>query len=462
MERRTPIMDALYSVCEDSRARFCMPGHKGDTGFFGGELLKYDVTELTGLDNLMSPHGAIKESQDLHAEFIGASAVHYTTGGSTTGVLAMLSLFAGKKVVFPRGIHISAANAITLFDIRPIYLPSRACDYPALTAVEDVKKTLLENRDAAAVFMTYPNYFGLCSDIASIAGLVHKMGIPLLVDGAHSAHFDYSPLLPLSPSDAGADVWTQSAHKTLPAMNQCACICLGKSSLISSEDIKRSLTKLQTSSPSYLLLASLDYAHAFMRDKGEQELFRVIEEVDVFRDMINKLPLFSIPCIELAENEERDPLKLIIDVSASGHTGMSIKKKLELAGIQVEAADTKNILLLLTVGDTIDMLDILYDELKKIEKTYSRNIYFSPYSLPFATKYSPKHKQYVNIEKVRIERAVGRTSASTVCVFPPAEVVVHAGQQISFEISGYLLEAKRQGYEVIGISDTIDVYGEII
>ncbi len=462
MERRTPIMDALYSVCEDSRARFCMPGHKGDNGFFGGELLNYDVTELCGLDNLMSPHGAIKESQDIHAEFIGASAVHYTTGGSTAGVLAMLSLFAGKKVIFPRGIHISAANAITLFDIRPIYLPSKACDYPAITAVEDVKKALRENRDAAAVFITYPNYFGLCCDIAAIAGLAHKMGLALLVDGAHSAHFDYSPLLPLSPSDAGADVWTQSAHKSLPAMNQCACVCIGKSSLVSSEDVKRSLAKLQTSSPSYLLLASLDYAHAYMRDKGEKELFRIISAADRFRDMISALPLLGCPCIELADNEEQDPLKLIIDVSVSGHTGMSIKKKLELAGIHVEAADTKNILLLLSVGDTQSQLDALYEELTKIEKTYSRNIYFSPYSLPFATKYSPKHKQYAKIDKVRIERAVGRISATTVCVFPPAEVVVHAGQQISFEISGYLLEAKRQGYEVIGISDTIDVYGETI
>ena len=462
MERKTPIMDALYSVCEYTKARFCMPGHKGDTGFFGGELLEYDVTELYGLDNLMSPQGAILQSQDIHAEFIGAAGVHYTTGGSTAGVLAMLSLFAGKKVIFPRGIHISAANAITLFDIRPVYLASKPCDYPALTGVDEIKTALRENKDAAAVFITYPNYFGLCCDISGIAELAHKAGLPLLVDGAHSAHFDFSPLLPLSPADGGADVWTQSTHKTLPAMNQCACVCVGKDSLVSSDIVKRALSKIQTSSPSYVLLASIDYAHAYMRDKGEDELFRIINAADKLRGMINELPLLSCPAIELGENEEKDPLKLIIDVSASGHTGMSVKKKLEYSGIHVEAADTKNILLLLTVGDTQNQLDLLYEELKKIEKTYARNIYFSPYSLPLATKYSPKHKAYCNIEKVRIERAVGRISASTVCVFPPAEVVIHSGQQISFEISGYILEAKRQGYDVIGISDTIDVYRESI
>lgn len=462
MVRKTPIMDALYTVSQDIKARFCMPGHKGDTGFFGGDFLSYDVTELSGLDNLMSPEGPILESQQLHADFIGAGSVHYTTGGSTAGVLSMLSLFSGRKVIFPRGIHASAANAIVMFGIRPVYLPSKACDYPALTTPEEIRTALRENKDASAVFITYPNYFGLCCDISGIAEISHRTGVPLLVDGAHSAHFDFSALLPLSPSDAGADIWTQSAHKTLPAMNQCACLCVGKKSLIDDGAAKRALSKLQTSSPSYLLLASLDYAHAYMRDKGEKELFRIISMTDRFREKLNKLPLVSCIIPELNRNEEYDPLKLIIDVSKSGHTGMAVKKKLEAAGIHVEAADTKNLLLILSVADTASQLDMLFDELSGLVKTYSRSIYFSPYSLPHATKYSPKHKQYGNIERVRIERSVGKTSAVTVCVFPPAEVVVHAGQKISFEMAGYMLEAKRQGYDVIGVSDTIEVYGETI
>ena len=184
MDRQTPIMDALHSVCFDSKARFCMPGHKGDTGFFGGDMLRLDITELPGVDNLLAPSGAIKQSQELHADFIGACEVHYTTGGSTAGVLAMLSLFGGKKVIFARGVHASAANAIVMFDIKPVYLPSLACDYPSVTSLEAVKTALKENRDAAAVFIVYPNYFGLCCDIMGISALAHKAGIALVVDGA--------------------------------------------------------------------------------------------------------------------------------------------------------------------------------------------------------------------------------------------------------------------------------------
>ena len=350
-----------------------------------------------------------------------------------------------------------------MFDIKPVYLPSLACDYPSVTSLEAVKTALKENRDAAAVFIVYPNYFGLCCDIMGISALAHKAGIALVVDGAHSAHFAYSPLLPLCPADAGADVWTQSTHKTLPAMNQCACVCVGENSLVSTALLKRALTRVQSTSPSYPLLASIDYAHAFMREKGEQELFRIISVAERFVDMVDKLPHISCPKIAMGEGEERDPLKLIIDVSKTGLKGMAVSKRLAAVGIHVEAADTNNILLLLSVCDTAAQLNLLYQELFGIEKVYGKNIYFSPYSLPHATKYSQKFKFYDNIEKVRVERAVGRVCASTVCVFPPAEVVVHAGQLISFEMAGYILEAKRQGFGVFGIGeDGIDVYGESV
>ena len=461
MERQTPIMDAIYSVCEDSAARFCMPGHKGDTGFFGGDMLKFDITELPGTDNLLAPSGAIKKSEQLHADYIGAEQVHYTTGGSTAGVHAMLSLFCGKKVIFARGVHASVANAIVMFAITPVYLPSEACDYPSVTSAQAIKIALKKNKDAAAVFIVYPNYFGLCCDIAGIEQIAHKAGTALVVDGAHSAHFAYSSLLPISPADAGADIWTQSTHKTLPAMNQCACVCIGKASLISGERVKRALTKVQTTSPSYLLLCSIDYAHGYMRELGERELFRIISAAERFVQVVNILPLFSIPKIAISVGEGIDPLKIIIDVSKTGLSGMTVKKRLAAQGIHVEAADTNNILLLLSVGDTAAHLDLLYQELSRIERVYGKSIYFSPYSLPNATKYSQKFKFCDNIEKVRIERATGRVCAATVCVFPPAEVVVHAGQLISFEMAGYILEAKRQGFEVFGISeDGIEVYEE--
>lgn len=461
MGRQTPILDALNNVCGGAAAMFCMPGHKGDTGFFCGDALAFDITELPGADNLLAPEGAIADSQRLHAEFIDVQAAYYTTGGSTAGVLAMLWLFRGKKVIFPRGVHLSAANAIFMFGITPVYLNAPPSDYPAVVSAEDIKAALHTHRDAAAVFILYPNYFGLCCDIEAIALAAHRAGVPLLVDAAHAAHFVYSPLLPLAPSHSGADLWTESAHKTLPAMNQCACLCVGRESLIDTYEAKQALSMFQTTSPSYLLLGSLDYANAYMRDKGEQELFRIISLVRRFEETVNSIPGFSCAEIPGSDIADKDALKMIIDVSGTGHTGMSVKTLLAEQGIHAEAADMRNILLMLSVGNTSAHLETLHEALKSIDKIRSSGIYFSPYSMPEATKYSQNPRFWGNIETVRIEQSAGRISAAAAGVYPPAEVVIQRGQVMSYEIAGYLLEAKRQGFDVFGIEgDSIRVYRE--
>lgn len=461
MERKTPILDSLYGICGAAAVRLCMPGHKGDPGYFCGDALKFDITELPGADNLLAPEGAIAASQRLHADFIDAEAAYYTTGGSTAGVLAMLWLFRGKKVIFPRGIHLSAANAVFMFGVTPVYLSSPPSDYPPVVNVEDIKAALRAHRDAAAVFIVYPNYFGLCCDIEAAVQAAHKAGIPLLVDAAHAAHFVYSPLLPLAPSYAGADIWTESAHKTLPAMSQCACLCVGRNSLIDKHEAKQALSMFQTTSPSYLLLGSLDYAHAYMRGEGEQELFRIINLGKRFEETISALPGFFCPEIPGNETADKDALKMVIDVSGTGHTGMSVSDMLAKQGICVEAADMRNILLMLSAGNTSADLEALYEALKGIEKVRSGGIYFSPYGMPEATKYSQNSRGWSNIETVRLEQSIGRISAAAAGVYPPAEAVIQRGQVISYEIAGYLLEARRQGFSVFGIEgDSIRVYRE--
>ena len=461
MNRQTPIMDAMSKVCDNARVRLCMPGHKGDTGYFGGQLLWCDITELPGADNLLKPTGAIRESQTLHADFIGADAVAYTTGGSTAGITAMLSLFRGKKVIFPRGVHVSASNSVFTHGIIPVYLESAPSDYPCVVRPDDIRNALKTHRDAAAVFITYPNYFGLCADIEEIAGIAHRAGIPLLVDAAHGAHFAFSSMLPKSPGIAGADIWVESTHKMLPAMNQCACLCVGRKSRINKEDAVRAMSCFQSTSPSYVLLGSMDYAHAYMRDKGEQELFRVISLARRFEELVGLVPGFHCPEIRMPDMADKDPLKIVIDVSGSGHTGLMAKSMLARQGIHAEAADMKNVLLMLSPGTTADHLDGLYEALKDIERIQKNHVYYSPYSMPKPTKYSQNSRFWGNIEKVRIERAAGLISASTAGVYPPAEVVVARGQQITFEIAGYLLEASRQGFDVFGIDgDSIWVYKE--
>ena len=457
-ERQTPIMNALHAVGGGAKVRLCMPGHKGDTGFFGGELLRCDITELPGADNLLCPAGAIAESEALHAQFVGAQAAFFTTNGSTAGNLAMLSLMRGKKVIFPRGVHLSIANAISMFAITPVFLDAAPCDYPAVVRVEDVRAALKLHRDAAAVFVTYPNYFGLCCDIAAIASAAHRAGVPLLVDAAHAAHFAYSPLMPVYPAAAGADIWTESAHKTLPAMNQCACVLVGRESLIDTALVRQAVSMVQTTSPSYLLLGSMDYAYAYMRDKGAEEIERVVRLADRFNEAVSTIPGCACPQMP---GVVRDPLKVIVDVSGTGYTGLSMKEELAEQGIHVETADMRNMLLLLSVGDTAQELDIFRRVLAQMPRIRGKNIYFSPYSLPAFTKYSQSSWFWGNIEKVRIERSAGLICAGAAGVYPPGEAVLLRGQQISYEIAGYLLEARRQGFDLFGVEDDcIRVYRE--
>jgi len=460
-DRQTPIMDALHKVAGGALVRLCMPGHKGDTGFFGGEMLRCDITELPGADNLLCPDGPIAASEALHAAYVGADAAYFTTNGSTAGNLAMLSMFRGKKMIFPRGVHLSVANAISMFAISPVFLDSAPCDYPAVMSAEAVRTALKAHRDVSAVFVTYPNYFGLCCDLPAIAAAARRAGAALVVDAAHAAHFAYSPLMPAYPAQAGADIWVESAHKTLPAMNQCACVCVGKDSLIDKTTVRQALSLTQTTSPSYVLLCSMDYAYAYMRDKGEEELARVVRLAERLTDAINALP--GCACPEIPGAAVRDPLKVVADVSGTGYTGLAMRDALAEQGIHVEAADLKSLLLLLTVGDTASQLDVFRRALAQMPHIRGKSLYFSPYSLPAFTKYSQSSWFWGNIEKVRIERSVGLISAVAAGVYPPGEAVLLRGQQISYETSGYLLEAKRQGLSLFGVEgDSIRVYRERI
>lgn len=461
MERKTPVMDAVALICGGARVRFTMPGHKGDAGFFGGDMLACDITELPGADNLLKPTGAILESQRLHAQYIGAAAAFFTTGGATAGILSMLSLFRGKKVIFPRGVHLSAANGISMHGVTPVFLDAAPSDYPAVMDASALREALRIHRDADAVFVTYPNYFGLCCDIEEIAKAAHRAGIPLLVDAAHAAHFAYSPMLPVSPARAGADIWTESAHKTLPAMNQCACLCVGQGALVDARAAKAALSEIQTTSPSYILLSSLDYALAYMRDKGEQEIYRVTSLIQRFEELVASLPGFACPDMRHTGVIARDPLKCVIDVSGTGHTGLTIKAMLAREGIHVEAADMKHIMLMLSPGNTAAHLDRLYESLRRTERIRGRSLFFSPYSMPAPTKYPSGARSPGPVEKLRLERAPGRVSACCAGVYPPGEAVVMRGQPISYETAGYLIEANRQGFELFGVEDTsIYVYKE--
>ena len=193
MQSNTPIADMVAEFAGRDTARFHMPGHKGDPSFFGGEMLKGDITELSGTDTLFNPSGVIGEAQALHAKRVGAKHSFFLVNGASAGVAAMLLAAAaeGDRVIFARDVHISAVNAMALSGIEPVFIPvsDGKKGLPGCVTVGTVKKAINDNPDAKAVFLTYPNYYGMCCDIGKIAQAVHAKNMLLLVDGAHSAHF---------------------------------------------------------------------------------------------------------------------------------------------------------------------------------------------------------------------------------------------------------------------------------
>ncbi|MDR0491449.1 MAG: aminotransferase class I/II-fold pyridoxal phosphate-dependent enzyme, partial [Oscillospiraceae bacterium] len=239
-----------------------MPGHKRNADFSSGLPYNIDITEISGFDDLHEPRGVLRDTSRLAASIYGSDRAFMLINGSTVGILAAIGALAkrGEKVLVAKYSHRSVHNAITLFGLNPVYLKQEtdetsgvACDI----AATDVELSLQTNPDIKLVVVTSPTYEGVISDIHSIAATVHRRGLPLLVDSAHGAHLGFSPMFRHSAVGADADVVVMSLHKTLPALTQCSLLHVS-GNLADADEIARMLCVLQTSSPSYVLMASID------------------------------------------------------------------------------------------------------------------------------------------------------------------------------------------------------------
>lgn len=462
MERETPVLNMIKEYIANNSLRFHMPGHKGDAGFFGGELLKGDITELEISDNLLNPQGVIQTLQELHAERIGAGLSFASVNGSSAGVLAMIlsAVREGDKILMARDIHLSAANALILSGAQPVFIDIEIdplTGLPGVLSADSVRDAIMQNPDAKAVFLTYPNYFGLCADLEAICEAAHDAGLPVLVDAAHSAHFAYSPLLPASCAECNADIWTESLHKTLPAMNQTAMLNIGSDSLIEPEKVKFYLNIFTTTSPSYILLASADYASAYMEEKGNYELYRVVSLLENCIEKINAIKGLNCVGMEIlgrANIADKDVLKLVIDVSGRNISGLVAKKALEEMGIFIETADLKHILLIFTVADQPSVFETLILGLSNLPEGIHYKYAFSPYELPeMEFRMTPKQAVQEKSYQMPLNMAAGFISSRTAGVYPPGVPCLLPGQLINRDVVDYIEKALSYGFDVFGLED---------
>ncbi len=347
MTQRRPIVDALIRFQKRQPFSFHVPGHKH--GVLSGlpeeiqSALSYDLTELTGLDDLHYPKEIIQDAQHLLAEAYNAKQSFFLVNGSTVGNLAMIyaACREGDKVIVQRNSHKSIFHALELARVQPVYVSpqwDKESMTAALVSLKAIAAAIAAYPEAKAVILTYPNYYGIVSEeLAAIIALCHEKDIAVLVDEAHGAHFQIGAPFPVSALALGADVVVQSAHKTLPAMTMGSFLHVG-SNRVSVKRIQKYLRMFQSSSPSYLILASLDDARAHLQNFSLPDIRSFNEKRERFLSSLRMIP-------QLLVIESDDPLKIILRVNH--HSGYQLKQKLEQVGIEVELADLFQVLLIL-------------------------------------------------------------------------------------------------------------------
>jgi len=468
MQLDLPIVDALKSYLRQEILPFHMPGHIGGRGFdpdFANNILQMDLTELPGLDDLHAPCGIIKRAQELASVAFGSDNTFFLVNGSTAGIHAMIAgtLNPKDKLIIPRNCHRSVAASLALFDITPIYIQNEY-DFKSNLVLpispSQVESALERHPDAKGVLVINPDYYGLCGHIEVIEKLVHSRDKLLLVDEAHGAHFNFHSKLPVSASKAGADVWVQSAHKTLPALTQSGYLHI-KGKRVCKDRIFRMLSLIQTSSPSYMIMASLDSARGFMKEYGEVKLSDLIKSLKSITSYIkNRWGEEVVPAYRNSANiAATDPTRLVIDISRTGLTGHSVFELFRDNKIEPEMADFLRVVFICSVTHNEDMFDFLQEKIDLIFKLPKRKQVSLPafrYSAELPQQIiSPKEAMNSIIENVPLKECTGRVCAQAVGAYPPGIPLFYPGELIDEQGIENLLAIKESGGLIFGMDSDL-------
>jgi arginine decarboxylase len=480
-QSQAPIVDALREWVSKSHAPFYTPGHKRGIGMnpllkdrWGAQIFGWDLPELPGLDNLHAPSGVIQQAQILAAEVFGAQQTWFLVNGSTAGVIAAIlaTCSEGDKIILPRNIHSSAiagiihAGAVPIF-IDPAY--DRSLDIAHSITPESVKFALEQHPDAKAVMLVYPTYYGACGDLAAIGEIVHSYNIPLLVDEAHGAHLSFHQDLPPAALSAGADLTVQSTHKLLGSLTQSAMLHVN-SSRIDRDRLTRSLRSIQTTSPSYLLLAALDAARQQMALQGEALMSETIELSRIARARISQIDRLSVFELDTPTPgcQYLDPTRLTVNVTGLNLTGFAVDEILsEHLGVVAELPSMRYLTFIISLGNTQTDIDRLVWAFTELATKYAEDKYLELSSIELPNQIltemaiTPRQANRSRHISVKVERSVGKISAESICPYPPGIPVLIPGEVITIEALDYLRQVLDLGGEIVGCSDpdleTIDI-----
>ena len=467
-QEHAPVLEALEKMKRARLVPFDVPGHKRGRGnveltdFLGEKCLSVDVNSMKMLDNLCHPVSVIRDAEMLAAEAFGAKHAFFMVGGTTSAVQAMVMTACkrGDKIIIPRNVHRSAINAMILCGAIPVYVNPRMDHTLGISlgmSVADVERAIKENPDAKAVFVNNPTYYGICSDIKSIAKLAHDNGMLLLADEAHGSHLYFSDKLPIAGMHAGADMAAISMHKSGGSLTQSSILLIGDR--VSEGYVHQIINLTQTTSASYLLMVSLDISRRQMVLRGKEIIDRIIDLVQYARDEINAIGDYYAYSKELINGDsifDFDITKLSVYTRSIGLAGIEVYDLLrDEYDIQTEFGDIANLLSYVSVGDRPKDIERLVSALAEIRRNYrqtGRKMLKAEYISPKVIC-GPQEAFYGEKEALNIEETSGRVCSEFVMCYPPGIPILAPGEMITPEILDYIRYAKKKGCQMTGPED---------
>ena len=462
---KAPLLEELLKYKSENNLILSMPGNKSGKGFLRDELGKrlkdslgdLDITEVDPLDNLHNPEGVIKEAQELLAKTYKVKKAYFLVNGSSSGNLAAIfSAFKeGEEVLVERNCHKSIYNALILRKLKVIYIDAVVDDNLGIflpPKEEEINNALKKAKDPKGIILTNPNYFGIYYDLQKTIEKLRKEGLKVIIDSAHGAHFGFNEKLPKSMATLG-DYVVVSAHKTLPSLTQGAFL------LVNSMDdsIEFYLKAFMTTSPSYLIMASLDYSRYYLDNYAKGDYDNLIERAEKYRkdiNLLNKVYIVSNKDIEENYNIDKSRYLMIVEEGYSGH---KLLEYLRSKQIQSEMSFSKGVVLILSPSNTDKDFQKIYSAIKELNmdilkteesivefsKSYPKKV-LEPYEV-FNFKY-----KYMNLKE-----SIDKVSKEFIVPYPPGIPVVCPGEKITSEVIDILMSYINNNLSVIGVENNM-------
>lgn len=445
-----------------------MPGHIGSAIYFDNileQLARLDITEVTGLDDFHLPQGIIEEGRQALTRAFGVSESYFLVNGASSGIHALFLALSNKEkdtFLISRNVHKSVFAAMVLADVIPEYIKCQTDSYLGITVSttsEQIENVLSCSEVAKAVFITNPSYYGTVSNTKKIFEIANKYNKPLLVDEAHGAHFYFHSEYPTPSIDAGAYAAVNGLHKSLPVLNQGACIHVGEN-FKEKEQLFSAISLLTTTSPSYPILASIDLARNFIEKEGQAFLDRALKLSIEYKRKISSIK--GIHCITddylgYMGINQIDPLKVVISPIQLSINGYELATILyEKYNIHIEMAEPNIVVAMFSLLHTRSDWSTLYKALKDIARIYytdtkkKNEVIALP--LPKVTL-SPRAGYRAASKKVKLNQSINKVSAEIVTLYPPGVPCLLPGETITQEIIDYITFVKKTGGYIQGPKD---------